>query len=107
MQMFEHRHSSVGSLSLNGRCQRIYDYTLPLKNASLTLKLSKIDLPVNLIGIREVPFPAITICPSVNSKWKAIGEILQNLDKNDSIVKTFNQFPREFKVNGSFSLSCF
>ena len=77
------------------------------KNVSITLKLSKIGLPVNLIGIREVPFPAITICPSVNSKWKAIGEILQNLEKNDSIVKTFNQFPRDFKVNGCFSLFCF
>ena len=75
------------------------------KKSSITLKLLKIDFPVNLIGIREVPFPAITICPSVNTKWKAIGEILQNLDRNDSIVKTFDQFPRDFKVNANFSLS--
>ena len=40
-------------------------------------------LIVQIRGIKNVPFPAVTVCPPyVGSKWKGIDKVLRKLDKN-------------------------
>jgi hypothetical protein len=53
---------------------------------------------VSLKGIREIPFSAVTVCPTISSKWKGIGSILNDVDKNNSIFEALHQMPRDFKV---------
>jgi hypothetical protein len=58
----------------------------------------KTSYEVDLIGIREVPFPAVTVCPVVSSKWRGINEVLKKIDQNETIFATFNEMPQHFKV---------
>ena len=42
---------------------------------------------VSLSDVRDVPFPAITVCLNGDSKWPAVGEVLARLDKDGEMFR--------------------
>jgi hypothetical protein len=55
------------------------------------------SLLANSKPIGEVPFPAITVCPSTDGKWMAIAKALKNLSTTKQINELMKTLPVEFK----------
>ena len=62
-------------------------------------------ISVSFKNIKNVPFPAVTVCAPNSGKWPALVEALQHYDTDGQIFKTVGTMNNKSEYSGPFYMS--
>jgi hypothetical protein len=57
----------------------------------------KIVTSASWIPLKQIPFPALTICPVRDSRWLGVANILKDVDKSEHVFNAFEDLPDEVR----------